>query len=161
MSAALLDATLFKMAKMNLKFGIPDLELDLASGIRINPASLAGHQLIVLFCPVDTTAAAQEIAAYRRRSAELVDADAWLLTFADRPDDLPVDGAARAVTIPDRDRHAWVAFRDLADCSQEIDRSSGATFLFTRGGCLHRYWQGAGHVEEVLTELEHPRRVVR
>jgi hypothetical protein len=37
-----------------------------------------------------------------------------------------------------------------------LDRESGATFLFTRGGNLHRYWHGPGHIDEVLAELKIP-----
>jgi hypothetical protein len=144
------------MAKIHLKYGIPDIELGCAAGTKINPSCFAGHELIALFCPLDAGAAAQEIEAYRRHSASFVERDAWLLTFADQCSDASVDGPARVLTIPDRDRHAWVAFRDLTGHSEEFDRSSGATFLFTRGGGLHRYWHGPGHVDEVLKELRVP-----
>jgi hypothetical protein len=144
------------MASTDLKFGIPDLELCCASGAKLNPASFAGHELIALFCPIDVAKSAQEIAAYRQHSVELVKRDAWLLTFADHCDDLSVDGAERVLTIPDPEKRAWVAFRNLTTHPEEMDRSSGATFLFTRGGGLHRYWHGAGHVDEVLSELRVP-----
>ena len=144
------------MTAADLKFGIPNLELGCSSGATVNPASFAGHELIALFCPLDAAAAAQEITSYRHHCAEFVERDAWLLTFAERCDDLSVDGAARVLTIPDPERHAWVAFRDLTAHPDEMDRSSGAAFLFTRGGGLHRYWHGAGHVDEVLAELRIP-----
>lgn len=140
------------MTKTGLKFGIPDLELVCSSGT-VNPASFAGHDLIALFCPLDAAAAAQEIAAYRQHSVEFVERDAWLLTFAEHCNDMSVDGGGRVLTIPDPNRNAWVAFRNLTELPEEMDRGSGATFLFTRGGGLHRYWHGAGHVEEVLAEL--------
>ena len=140
----------------NLKFGIPDIELGCASGNRINPASFAGHELIALFCPLDEAAATQEIEAYRRYSLAFAECDAWLLTFAEHCDEFSVDGTARVLTIPDPDRQAWVAFRNLTARPEEMDRSRGATFLFTRGGGLHRHWHGTGHVDEVLTELRIP-----
>ena len=143
------------MTETSLKFGVPDLELGFSSGT-VNPASLVGHELIALFCPLDATAAAQEIAAYRRHSAEFVERDAWLLSFAEHCDNLAIDGAGRVLTIPDPDKHAWVAFRNLTAQPEEMDRSSGATFLFTRGGGLHRYWHGTGHVDDVLAELRIP-----
>jgi hypothetical protein len=144
------------MATTDLKFGIPDLELGSSSGAKVNPASFAGHELIALFCPLDAAAAAQEIEAYRLHCAEFVKRDAWLLTFAEHCTDLSVDGGGRVLTIPDPDRHAWVEFRNLTAHPEEMDRSSGATFLFTRGGGLHRYWHGAGHVDDVLSELQIP-----
>jgi hypothetical protein len=140
----------------DLKFGIPDLELGCSSGTKINPASFVGHELIALFCPLDAGLAAQEIEAYRRHSAEFVKRDAWLLTFTEHCNNLSVDGAGRVLTISDPDRHAWVAFRNLTAHPDEMDRSSGATFLFARGGGLHRYWHGGGHVDDVLSELRIP-----
>ncbi len=144
------------MASIDLKFGIPDIELGCRSGARINPASFAGHELIVLFCPLDAYAAAQELAGYGKHCAEFVKRDAWLLTFAEHCNDLSVDGPGRVLTIPDPERYAWVAFRDLTEHPEEMDRNSGAAFLFTRGGGLHRYWHGAGHVDDVLAELRMP-----
>jgi hypothetical protein len=144
------------MATLNLKFGIPDIELGCASGTKINPSSFAGHELIVLFCPADSSQAAQEIAAYQRHRDEFASRDAWLLTFADDCEDIAVDGVGRVLTIPDRDRHAWVAFRNATPHPEEFDRESGAVFLFTRGGGLHRYWHGTGHVDEVVRELRTP-----
>lgn len=144
------------MAPVHLKFGIPDIELGCASGAKINPSSFAGHELIALFCPFDAAQTANEIAAYQRYSAELVQRDAWLLTFAEQCEDFLVDGITRVLTIPDQDRHGWVAFRNLTAHPEEMDRSSGATFLFTRGGGLHRYWHGIGHAQEVVAELRTP-----
>jgi hypothetical protein len=144
------------MTAIDLRYGIPDIELGCAAGTKINPSCFAGHELIALFCPLDAVEAAQEIEAYRRHSAEFVERDAWLLTFHDQCSDPSVDGPVRVLTIPDHDRRAWVAFRDLTGHSEEFDRNSGATFLFTRGGGLHRYWHGVGHVDEVLKELHIP-----
>jgi hypothetical protein len=132
----------------------------------INPSSFAGHELIVLFSPLDRLTAEREIAAYRHHCAEFADRDAWLLAFIEHCDQLNVDGACRVLTIPDPDRHAWIAFRDLTHHAEEMDRGSGATFLFTRGGGLHRYWHGSGHVQEVLAEVqtasaEHPHQLAK
>lgn len=144
------------MASVGFKFGIPNVELRCASGDSINPSSFAGHELIVLFSPLDPVAAEREIASYRRHCAEFVQRDAWLLAITGHGDGLKVDGPGRVLTIPDPERHAWVAFRDLTHHVEEMDRSSGATFLFTRGGRLHRFWHGSGHVDELLAELRLP-----
>lgn len=144
------------MNAIDLKFGIPNIELGGASGSKINPSSFAGHELIVLFCPLEPAEACGEIGEYLSHSAEFVDRDAWLLTFADDCDNIAVDGGGRVLTIPDPERHAWVAFRNLTRHAEEMDRGSGATFLFTRGGRLHRFWHGSGHVNEVLAELATP-----
>jgi hypothetical protein len=144
------------MKMIDLKFGIPDLELGCGAGMKVNPSSFAGHELIALFCPLDAGQAAQEIASYRAHGADFVKRDAWLLTFGEHCGDVTVESGYRTLTIPDHERHAWVAFRDLTRHAEEFDRSSGATFLFTRGGSLHRYWHGTGHVEEVLAELSTP-----
>lgn len=144
------------MNAIDLKFGIPNIELGCASGAKINPSTFAGHELIVLFCPLDADGASNEIGAYLSHSHQFVEHDAWLLTVTEHCGDLTVDGGGRILTIPDPDRHAWVAFRNLTHHAEEMDRDSGAAFLFTRGGNLHRYWHGAGHVDEVLAELAKP-----
>ena len=141
------------MARIDLNFGIPAIEICCSSGTKINPASFAGHELIVLFCPLDRDTAYAEVNAYLAHSAEFVSRDAWLLTFAEECGDLSIDGGNRVLTVPDPKGRAWNAFRDLTRRPQEMDRKSGATFLFSRGGNLHRYWHGSGHVDEVLAEL--------
>jgi len=140
----------------NLRFGIPDIELSCDSGTKVNPASFAGHELIVLFCPTDAAEAGQEIAAYRKHCADFVARDAWLLTFADQCGDVAVEGADRVMTVPDPDWHAWVAFRNLTPHPEEYARADGATFLFGRGGDLRGYWRGSGHAHDVLAELQSP-----
>lgn len=141
------------MTAFDLSFGIPDIELSCTSGAKINPSSFVGHELIALFCPLDHAAAAQEIAAYRDHSPEFAQRDAWLLAFADNCGDIAVDGEARLLTLPDQDRHAWAPFETSPTIGEVLDRGSGATFLFTRGGGLHRHWHASGHVDEVLAEL--------
>ena len=140
------------MNALDLRFGIPDLQLGCASGSAINPASFAGHELIVAFAPLDPDEAAREIAAYGEYCAEFVRRDAWLLIFAEQCSGVPAS-AHHFTVIPDAERHAWVAFRDLTPHPEEMDRDSGAAFLFTRGGGLHRYWHGSGHAGDVLAEL--------
>lgn len=139
------------MAQLN--FGIPDIELSCSSGIKVNPASFAGHELIVLFVPRDSPE--QEIAAYRHHCDEFVKRGAWLLVFADDCN-AQAGGQRRVLTVADPQRHAWVAFRNLTSHPEELGRADGAAFLFTRGGTLHRYWHGSGHVEDVLAELQKP-----
>jgi hypothetical protein len=138
-------------SSLHLTFGIPDIELGSTAGNTINPASFAGHQLVALFAPLDFPG--EEIAAYKNRCDEFAKHDAWLLIFSEQGD-LKVGGAAK--TFPDPDRHAWVAFRNLTPHPEELDRQSGATFLFSKGGCLHRFWHGSGHIEDVIAELGTP-----
>lgn len=152
------------MNTVDLRFGIPNIEIGCPSGAKINPSTFAGHELIVLFCPLDADRAGKEIGAYLSHSDEFVAHDAWLLTFAEHWNDLAIDGGSRILAIPDRECRAWAAFRDLAWRGESMHRDSGATFLFTRGGSLHHYWPGTGHVDEVLAELvkpsfEHPHQI--
>jgi hypothetical protein len=143
------------MDPAHLKFAIPDLELGCEAGLKVNPSSFAGHELIVLFCPTGRESAAKEIGDYRSRADEFVKHDAWLLTFADDGQALE-ESRGKLLIIPDANRRAWAAFRNLTGRADEFDRSNGATFLFTRGGNLHRYWHGPGHLHEVLEELARP-----
>jgi hypothetical protein len=146
----------FGMTSPGLKFGIPDIELGSASGTIINPSDFVGHDLIALFCPMDRRQAADEIKAYESHSNDFVNCDAWLLAFAVSSGEVAVDGDQRVLSIPDPDNVAWAAFRELALYPEELDRSNGATFLFSRGGGLHRHWPGAGHVDDVIAELQVP-----
>ena len=140
----------------SLKFGIPEIELTSISGVKINPSSFAGHELVIVFCPNERAAAAKEIDLYQRHCPDFVERDAWILAFSEHGNEATIDGPGRILTIPDTDRQAWSAFRDLADRPEALDRALGATFLFTRGGNLHRYWPGSEHVDEVLSELKDP-----
>ena len=137
-----------------LRFGIPDIDLACSQDVSINPSAFAGHHLIALFCPIDEEQAADEITSYRRRARDFVTEDAWILAFADQCARLPQIG--QPLLIADPSRRAWVAFRDLADSPEALDRADGAAFLFTRGGGLQRCWHGAGHVDDVLKELHKP-----
>jgi peroxiredoxin len=137
-----------------LRFGIPDVELRCASGITVNPSSFAGHELIVLFCPADPAEAARELGSYRSRSADFVDEDAWVVAISEECAQIAAKGPERILTVRDPERSAWDAFRSLTDSPDRFDRHSGATFVFTRGGNLHRFWLGTGHVGDVLAELQ-------
>lgn len=137
----------------NSRSAIPDVEIDCGSGRIINPTSFAGHALVVVFGPLDASEA--ELAAYRHHAADFVNYDAWLLSFADKCE-LGEAGEQHILTAADPERHAWVAFRDLTEHPEELDRGDGATFLFARGGSLQHYWHGSGHVHEVLNVLQEP-----
>ena len=141
------------MAATALRFGIPDIELRCASGATVNPAGFAGHELVILFCPVDPAEAAREISSYRSRCADFVGYDAWVLAIGEECADVEGQGPDRILTIKDPQRGAWEALRALIDPKEALDRKSGATFFFTRGGNLHRSWSGPGHVQDVLWEL--------
>jgi peroxiredoxin len=144
------------MTTVPLKFGIPDICLSCGAGETINPSTFAGHELIVVFCPTDLEEGAEEIDAYRKHAAEFVACDAWILGIGDQCGPTTSGQAGKPLLISDPDRHAWVAFRNLTHSPETLDRADGATFLFTRGGGLHRYWHGSGHVHEVLEELRSP-----
>ena len=144
------------MTSAALRFGIPDIELRSASGVAVNPSSFAGHGLVVLFSPSDPAEAAREIGSYERHCAPLVEHDAWVVAFGEERALMAEQGPERILTLADPGRLAWDAFRGLTDHPEEFDRARGATFVFTRGGNLHRFWQGPGHVEDVLAELQNP-----
>lgn len=137
----------------NVRAAIPDIAIGCGSDQTINPRSFAGHALVVVFGPLG--ASEPELAAYRHHGADFVNCDAWLLTFADRCE-LGEAGEQHILTAADPERHAWVAFRDLTEHPEELDRGDGATFLFARGGTLQHYWHGSGHVHEVLDILREP-----
>lgn len=143
------------MASTALRFGIPDIDLCCPSGAVVNPSSFAGHALVVLFCPTDSAEAAGEIGAYRDHCADLVERDAWVLAIGEQ---CAEEGPDRILCIRDPQVKAWQAFRRLADPKEALDRKHGATFLFTRGGNLHRFWHGPGHIRDALSELENPTR---
>lgn len=144
------------MTTAPLKFGIPDIGLTCGKGGTINPSTFAGHELVVVFCPTDSEQAAREIDAYRKHAADFVARDIWILTIGDQCEPTTRVQAGNPMLIADTDRHAWVAFRDLTHSPETLDRADGATFLFTRGGGLHCYWHGSGHVHAVLEELRSP-----
>jgi hypothetical protein len=141
------------MTQNALRFGIPDVELSCTFGLTINPSSFAGHELVVVFCPTDPVQAARSLSTYRQRIAEFVDHDAWILVIGDPSAQEGTKGPERVLAILDPDQHAWLAFRNLTDRPEAFDRETGATYFFTRGGNLHRFWHGPAHIDDVLSEL--------
>lgn len=126
-------------------YGPPDIELAGNHGRTVNPANFAGHDLVVLFCPADPQAAAQELADYNALADALAYNDAYMVAICDREAGMP---ASRIALSADMDR-AWDAF---SECSGKHERpipGEGGVFLFGRGGCLRQVWHGAGHADEV------------
>lgn len=135
-------------AKIN--YAIPDIDLPLPKGGTVNPSDFAGHELVVLFCPLDPVAAAQEVADYDRLGDQLSYNDAWMIAICDDTKSLP---ATRMMLAADPDLAAWKAFCENLEPPEQVLRKDGAVFLFGRGGCLTRAWQGPGHADEVVSEL--------
>jgi len=133
-----------------LKYGIPDIELPLPKGGTVNPSDFAGHELVVLFCPLDRDAAARELADYNRSADQLSHNDAWMIAVFDDTKTLP---ASRMALAADPDLGAWRAFGESLAPPRQLPREEGAVYLFGRGGCLTRVWQGSGHATDVIGEL--------
>ena len=131
-------------------YGIPDIELPMPTGRPINPSDFAGHELVVLFCPLDRDAAQRELAAYDRHADQLSYNDGWMIAVGGAGD---VEPASRIILASEPDSSAWQAFAEILDPPQQLPRKDGAVFLFGRGGCLTRGWPGAGHAGEVASEL--------
>lgn len=144
------------MDDARLRFGIPDLELGCPDGRSVNPATFVGHQLIVLFLPVEEAAAVRELGDYASYAQEFADNDAWVLNIVSevRPS-LAVRGGCHALVIDPRNE-AWRAFERLVEHRPAPPRAGGAVFLFSRGGGLQRAWAGPGHAQDVVRELVRP-----
>lgn len=136
------------MLATDLNFGIPDVDLTWTCGGTVNPSCFAGHQLVVLFLPMDAKEAAAELASYDWLADEFAGIDAWYLVVGTGP----APPAHEGPIALDREDAAWAAFNKLAKL--QLDRQNGAAFLFTRGGSLHRVWGGVGHATEVVAELQ-------
>jgi peroxiredoxin len=132
---------------------IPDVVLQRAGGGEINPSALAGHELVVIFCPADPAAAAREIETYRALAGEFQDHGVWLLgVLADGIEPIqPAAGEPRIALAHDSSGAAWPTFAPWLDDSK-AGRAPGATFLFTHRGGFDRVWAGTGHAKEVLEE---------
>ena len=131
-------------------YGIPDIELLLPNGGTVNPTDFIGHELVVLFCPLDRGAAARELADYDRHADQFSYNDAWMIAVCDDTETLP---ASRITIAADPDLGAWRAFGECLDPPEQLAREDGAVFLFGRGGCVTRAWPGSGHAEDVVKEL--------
>lgn len=144
------------MARIKLRYGIPNIALPRVVGGEINPADFAGHELVVFFCPSDPAAAAREIEEYRSRAGAFQDRGAWLVgvlsgCLAVRPD--PPAGTSHITLARDTEGQGWAAFEALLDVDQRTEEMQGGVFLFDRGGCLNRAWARTGHAQDVLCEL--------
>lgn len=137
------------MLASELKFGIPDLDLQWTCGGTVNPSCFAGHQLLVLFLPLDERQQAAELDSYERLSNQLSGTDSWLLVVATGPTE--IDRERKVPVAIDSTGRAWAAFTKVANI--KLDRPAGAAFLFTRGGAFHRVWPGPGRADEVVREL--------
>lgn len=131
-------------------YGIPDIELPLPKGGKVNPADFAGHELVVLFCPLGRAAAERELADYNRYSDQFSYNDAWMIAVGNVGN---IEPASRITLAWEPDAGAWQAFGSSLDPPQRLPREDGAVFLFGRGGCLTRAWQGPGHASDVAKEL--------
>lgn len=132
------------------QYGIPDIALPRPQGGTVNPSDFAGHELVVLFCPLDHEAAQREVADYNRLAERLSYNDAWMIAVGDGGH---VEPASRIAFAAETDLAAWRAFGESLDPPQLLPRDEGAVFLFGRGGCLTRAWLGPGHASEVASEL--------
>ncbi len=138
---------------------IPDIPLQRLGGGAINPASLAGQELVVLFCPVDPHAAAREIDSYRSLAAEFQDHGVWLLGILADAIEQPrhASGEAEISLAQDPSGAAWSKFESLLGAGETAERTAGAAFLFARWGSFTHSWRGAGHAKEVLEEARRRR----
>lgn len=130
-------------------YGPPDIELVGEQGRAVNPANFAGHDLVVLFCPSNPQAAAQELAAYNALADALAFNDAYMIAISERDAGLP---ASRIALSADFDR-AWDVFSGCSSKRERPTPGEGAVYLFGRGGCLRKVWHGAGHAKEVAQAL--------
>ena len=130
-------------------YGPPDIELAGQRGGTVNPANFAGHDLVVLFCPADPQAAAQELADYNALADALAFNDAYMVAICDRESGSPASRIALATNI---DR-AWDAFGGCSSKRERPEPGEGAVYLFGRGGCLRQIWEGVGHAKEVAQAL--------
>lgn len=137
-----------------LRYGIPDLKLPLRSGGTLNPSDFAGHQLVVVFCPLDPARSASELKDYERHSKQFSDCDSWLVTIGESSD---AACAELACAADDADGNAWTAFANLSESPTNLERQEGAAFIFGRGGALQRVLPGSGHAAHVVQELERRR----
>lgn len=131
-------------------FVIPDISLPSPKGSTVNPSFFAGHELVVLFCPSDSAGAEKELADYNRHTDQLAYNDAWMVAVCDAIQTPP---GSRISLAGDTDSRGWQSFCERLDPPKRPPREAGAVFLFGRGGCLQRMWEGSGHAAEVVEEL--------
>jgi len=136
-----------------LKFGIPDMEFLRLSGGTVSPAAFAGHTLVVLFCPRDEAAESAALEQYSKAVCELSAYDAWLLVVVSQDGSSYLEQKCSCAILFDSEGDGWNAFAKLADPEVLLDRDEGATFLFSRGGALHKAWKGIAPPEHVFHSL--------
>lgn len=143
------------MAKSTLCYGIPDVRLARLLGGKINPSSLVGRELVVIFCPVDPAAAAAEIGEYRKHANAFTESGASLIGVVDDAglsgDDLRGEGV---LLTRDPENTGWLAFSGLLPPADRPERAAGGAFYFGRGGCLVRFWLGGHHAGDALGAIE-------
>jgi hypothetical protein len=137
------------MTKRPVRYGIPDLELPLTNGGTLNPGDFAGHELVVVFLPLDPVLSASEIEAYECHEAQFSECDAWLITVGD---DTAAACEGKSCMANDPDGDAWTAFAELPG-SGGLNRADGAVFIFGRGGALQRVLAGPDHAPDVAKEI--------
>jgi peroxiredoxin len=137
------------MPTTKLNHEIPDIDLPWTAGGTMNPSSLAGHQLVVLFLPEDLNQQLTELKSYERVADQLSRTDAWVLAIGGPRHDRAETDTPIAL---DPDGQAWGAFKGFA-ADAKLDRAAGAVFFFTRGGACHRVWAGPGQAPDVVQEL--------
>jgi len=140
------------MVATELKFGVPDVDLTWSCGGTVNPSCFVGHQLFVLFLPTDQERQAAELKSYDAQADAFAGTDAWFLVIG-QPETFPLLHRSTPIAF-DTEGTAWGAFLELAEDELTSNREDGAGFLFTRGGALHRVWNGPGHAVELVRELK-------
>ena len=144
------------MDEVRLRFGIPDIELSCPDGRSVNPSTFVGHQLVVLFLPLEEGAAVREIGDYASFAQDFLDNDAWVLNIVKEANpSFAVRGGCHALASDPNDE-AWRAFGRLGERRRSRPRKGGAVYLFGRGGGLMRAWSGPGHARDVVRELHGP-----
>lgn len=130
-------------------YGLPDVDLAGQQGGKVNPADFAGHDLVMLLCPADKSAAATELAAYNGLANALAYNDAYMVAICCAEAGAP---ASRILVSNDSER-AWQAVGKCLDGTDKPDPEEGAVLLFGRGGCLTKVWRGVGHANEIAKAL--------
>ena len=144
------------MDDVQLRFGIPDLELNCVRGGTINPAAFVGHELTVLFLPADETAAIRQLQDYRQHAHHFSDCDAWVLDIVQEQEPSAAILAASPALALDPEHIAWNAFERLLSAGVRHPWQMGGVYLFGRGGGLQRAWFGTSGADEVVRELNAP-----
>lgn len=129
-----------------------DVPLRLADGGATNLGHFCGQKLIVIFCPADAAAAAEEIRAYEALMPEFERSGAWLVGVLEYADGETAPRPASSLSLGmDPDGSAFLALaRALPE--MDFDARHGAVFVIDRDGVVRHAWQGMGHANEVLKE---------